>query len=82
MSDEGNISMLRNLPVLEPDAARAERVRARYRAAMAQHQLQAARSARRAEFTARVLEHVLVGGLCLIYLSAIVGDVLRLRGID
>ena len=82
MSDEANISMLRNVPMLEPDAARADRVRARCRAAMAQRQQQAARSIRRAELTARVLEQVLVGGLCLIYLSAIVGDVLRLRGID
>ena len=65
--------ILRNvsrLPVLPPDDRRAERVRARCRARLAQ----------RAPEKKSELGHALFAGFCLAYLSAVVHDVLRLRG--
>ena len=60
--------MIENLPLLTPDPARAERRRARCHARMAQH--------RRAEPEAEApnqsaLEPAVVGGLCMIFLSAV-----------
>lgn len=65
------------LPRLEPDRARVERVRARCRAALARRQ-QVANSPRPGNFTSRVIEPALVGGLCVIYLTAVVLDALGL----
>jgi hypothetical protein len=81
MNDESYDPLLRNLArlsILEPDASRTERIRARCHRAIARRQ-QAARIAPGASFTQLVLESALVGGLCLIYLSAVVLDVLRLH---
>ncbi len=58
------------LPVLSPDHRRAERVRARCRA----------RLERPAPGKKGALGHAVFAGLCLAYLSAVVLDVLRLRG--
>lgn len=83
MNDETDDLMLRHLrrlPSLEPDAARAEAIRARSRAIIARRRRRPAHSGW-GGLTAPVLERALVGGLSLIYLSAVVQDVLRLHGI-
>jgi hypothetical protein len=83
MSDEANDPLLRSLralPVLEPDPARAARVRARGRDIFARRRRQATQPAGSSSIVV-LLERALVGGLCLIYLSAVLHDVLRLRGI-
>jgi hypothetical protein len=71
---------LLHLPVLAPDRVRTERVRARCHAALAARRSEAARPLGRARFTAAVLEPALMGVLGLMYLAAVVHDVLRLRG--
>ena len=58
------------LPVLTPDERRSAQVRARCRAQM-----------RRAPKPKRRLGPVLFTSLCVIYVSALVLDVLRLRGV-
>lgn len=71
MIDDASDPILRSvgrLPVLTPDDRRAERLRARCRAKLA----------RRAEPKERTFGHALIAGLCLIYLSAVVYDVIRL----
>jgi hypothetical protein len=84
MTDEDGDPMLRTLrrlPVLEPDTSRAERVRTRCRSTIARRHEQAESPGRPRAFTAYALVPALVGGLCLMYLSAVVHDLLRLRGI-
>jgi type VI protein secretion system component VasF len=80
-SDQELLRRLGCLRVLEPDAARLERVRARCHATLLRHQQQAERVTRRDRFSARVLEPALVGGLSASYLLAIVLVLLRLHGI-
>lgn len=60
---------VRQLPMLAPDRGRADRLRARCRA----------RLEHRGAVKDRRLGPALIAGLCLLYLSAIVHDVLRLR---
>ena len=60
---------LGRLPVLTPDARRAARLRERCRAQL-----------RRTPKPRRVLGPALFTGLCVLYLSALFLDVLRLRG--
>jgi hypothetical protein len=60
---------LRQLPMLSPDERRSAQLRARCRARM-----------RRAPKPERSLGPVLFTGLCVLYLSALVLDVLRLQG--
>lgn len=67
--------------VLEPDAARLERVRARCHATLLQRRQQAERARKRDGFSARVLEPALVGGLSASYLLAILFVLLRVHGI-
>lgn len=59
------------LPVLAPDQDRAERLRARCRA----------RLARRTPAPRRRYSAALLAGICLVYLSAVVHDVLHWRGL-
>ena len=61
--------MIENLPRLAPDAARADRLRARChdRLARQRHRQQPAPSKQ-----ARRWEPAIVGGLCLVYVSAVV----------
>ena len=59
------------LPILTPNEDRAERLRAGCRA----------RLARRAPEPRRAYGSALLAGICLLYLSAIVHHVLRLRGL-
>ncbi len=79
--DDQLLGDLHRVPVLTPDQARLERVRARCHAAIARRQLEAERSARRVRFRACVLEPALGGGFCLIYLAGVFYDVLRFKGI-
>lgn len=60
---------LSRLPVLSPDERRAARLRARCHARL-----------RRAPEPKRSLGPVLLTGLCVLYLSALVLDVMKLRG--
>jgi hypothetical protein len=61
---------LSRLAVLTPDERRAAQVRARCRARV-----------RRAPKPGRLLGSVLFTGLCVLYLSALVLDVLKLKGV-
>jgi hypothetical protein len=58
------------LPVLSPDDRRAAQLRARCRARM-----------RRTPTPEPILGRVLFAGLCVLYLSALVLDVMRLPGV-
>ena len=83
MNDGADDLLLRDLPhlpVLTPDVARADRVRARCHDALAARQSEAARSPR-PRFTAVALEPALMGAFSLLYLAAVVLDVLRLRDV-
>jgi len=72
---------LEGLVALTPDPARAERVRARCHAALARGQRRVARSTPAAGSAVRGLGPALVGGLCVIYFLALVGNALRLHGV-
>jgi len=72
IADDASDPVLRSLgrlPVLTPDERRAARLRERCRARM-----------RPAPTPSRVLGPALFTGLCVLYLSALFLDVLRLRG--
>jgi hypothetical protein len=79
--DEELLHRLSGLRVVEADAARLERVRARCHAALVARQHQADRRRSRRAFAARVLEPVFVGTLSASYLLAMVFVLLRLHGI-
>jgi type VI protein secretion system component VasF len=78
--DEALLRRLSGLRVMEPDAARIERVRERCSAALLQRRQQAERQTKRDRFTARVLEPLFVGTLSASYLLAILFVLLRLHG--
>jgi hypothetical protein len=63
---------------VSPDPARAERVRSRCQAELTRRRHRAERTARRRILTRRVLAPAFVGGFCLLYLSAVVYDVVQL----
>ncbi|MGE5833622.1 MAG: hypothetical protein ACM4AI_04015 [Acidobacteriota bacterium] len=69
---------LARLSVVSPDPARSERVRSRGRAELTRRRHQAERMARRRILTRRFLAPAFVGGFCLLYLSAVVYDVMQL----
>jgi hypothetical protein len=71
---------LQHLRVMEPDVARAERVRARCRAAIIRRQPKADNSTSSAAYARLVIESAVIGALCAGYLFAVARDVLRLRG--
>ena len=74
--------MMRNLGRLRPlvpDPSHAERVRARCHAQLGRRQRRWERGALRAESTRRVLAPAVLGGVCVLYVAALVGTVLRLR---
>ena len=78
-ADDATLRRLRRLRVLEPDRARAERVRARCHDMIARRQKRAEPTTGSDGFTAVVLQPALVGGLCISYLLAVVYDVIRLH---
>lgn len=84
MIDQSSDKALRELgrlPRLAPDPRRAERVRADCRARLARRGKPMARRTLNAGSAALVCGQALLGGLCVIYLTAIVHDALRVRGI-
>ncbi len=77
MTHDPLLKMLERLPRAEPDATRAERVRARCHAALAGRQ--GRRDPKRIE-TRRLWEPAVVG-LCSVYLVQVVRQVVHLYGI-
>jgi hypothetical protein len=71
---------LRDLRAMAQDHARADRVRARCRMELARREERSRRAAEWWSAARRVLAPALVGGLCVIYLAAVVGNALRLGG--
>ena len=72
---------LRRLPLIAPDPARADLLRARCRAELTGRHRRAQRAARRWDAAGQVLGPALVGGLCAIYLVAVIGNALRIHGV-
>lgn len=72
---------LSQLPVIAPDPVRVDRLRARCRAELTDRHRRAQRAARQWSAAGRVLGPALVGGLCAIYLVAIIGNALRIHGV-
>jgi type VI protein secretion system component VasF len=79
--DEALLRSLGGLRVMEPDAARIERVRARCHAALLQRRRRAERQKNRGRVALRILEPVFVGTLSASYLLAILFVLLRLHRI-
>ena len=72
--DDATLRALRRLPVIEPDRARAERVRHRCHALIAEGAASEEASAR----FGGLMEPVLAAVLCISYLFAVFQDLLRL----
>jgi hypothetical protein len=78
--DDGRDPILRQLaqlPVATPDAARSKRVQARCAAALTRRHAQPARIVPTSRVRP-VLALTLVGGVCVVYLTVVIGDALRL----
>ena len=75
--DEAIVRKLRQLPILEPDTARMERVRTRCHAAMLGRQKRAKRPGSRGRVKTLLLEAALFAVFSLIYLCAVIYDLLR-----
>jgi hypothetical protein len=78
---DGNMERLGALVRLAPDAARADRVRARCRAQLVRQQRRTARKAAMHAVTWRAAGPLLVGGFCVLYAVVLVATTLRLQGI-
>ncbi|MDO8680230.1 MAG: hypothetical protein Q7R30_17060 [Acidobacteriota bacterium] len=72
--------MIEQLPVLTPDAARAERVAARCRATLARHRQRIEAAAMPPGPRMLALERAMVLGFCMVYLSAIFLTALEMAG--
>jgi hypothetical protein len=70
---------LSRLPRLEPDRARAERVRARCHARLTRGRRRSERVARITGFAVRILVPMVVGSVGVLYTAALVGTALRLH---
>ena len=68
---------LQRLTVIEPDPARSDRVRRRCRVAMAERPPHERHAIARPRYIGRILEPGLTYGLSVVYLSAIIYDVMR-----
>jgi hypothetical protein len=79
-SHEAGVAGLGGLLRLAPDPDRAGRVRLRCRARLARSRRPAALGAAIAERTFRSLAPVVVGGVCVLYVVALVATTLRLEG--
>jgi hypothetical protein len=66
---------------LEPDSARAERVRTRCRARLNRSRRRSERVARITGLAVRVLAPMVVGSLGAMYIAALVGTTLRLHSV-
>ncbi len=63
--------MIQNLPLLTPDPQRGRRTIARCHERLARRRNRLGPSGTRASATYLVVERVLIGGLCLIYISGV-----------
>jgi hypothetical protein len=72
---------LGRLGTLTPDPTRSERARARCRIALARRELRRARTIRSWSGVRHTIEPALVAGFCLMYLSAMIYDVLLQRAL-
>jgi hypothetical protein len=70
------LRQLARLPVETPDAARSERVRARCAAEFTRRRVSSERIASTAGVRP-IVGLTLVGGLCVVYLTVVIGDALR-----
>jgi hypothetical protein len=77
--DDPLLGRLGRLPLPPPLEERPERTKMRCHAVIARRQQQIDRRTSRALFWGRVLEPALIGGLALIYLSFVIGGVLRVQ---
>ena len=71
---------LARLQPLAPDPSHAERVRARCHARLERKQLRSERAALATSYARRILAPAVVGGVCVLYVAALVSTVLRVRG--
>lgn len=78
-ADDPLLRGLARLPAAAPDEARAARSRARCHAAFERARLRRERPARRST-AIRIVEAAFVGGLCLLYLSTVILEAVRLHG--
>ena len=72
--EDALLRRLKRLPAIEPDAARAERVRAGARATLERRRQRAEMRANSPRATRRVLEPALMAGFCVSYLFALILD--------
>lgn len=72
--------MLANLPQPDSDALRSERVRARCHKILERKRATTPRDERRPVRLQHVFEFVVVGGFCIVYLSAVTALALQTRG--
>lgn len=80
MIDDPILGAVKRVPVLAPDEVRADKVRARCRAVLARR----ARQARREPGPRSIpllLAQAVIGGVCVVYLSAVLGALVTLRGV-
>ena len=79
--NEASVDRLKLLAPLTPDPDRSERVRLRCRLQFERHGRRRTRVTKLVAFTERVLAPAIVGGVCLLYLVALVATTFRLEGI-
>lgn len=72
--------MIEQLPLLVPDAARAERVAARCHATLARHRHRIEAATKPAGPRTPAIERAIVLGFCMVYFSAIVLTALEMAG--
>jgi hypothetical protein len=77
MTSDPWLRTLERLPRAQPDAARAERVRARCHAALARQHVRPRQQPR----TMRAWEPAVVVGLCVLYLAQVVAQAMHLYGL-
>jgi hypothetical protein len=80
-TDEPMMRNLGRLRPLVPDPSHAERVRASCHAQLGRRRRRREHVAGLAESTRRVFAPAVLGGVCVLYVAALVGTVLRLRGV-
>jgi hypothetical protein len=80
-SHDVSVKSLERLPRLAPDPDRAERVRVRCRTHLARSRRRSARIGVMTARAWRLLPPVVVGGLCVVYVAALVATTLRLQDV-
>jgi len=75
------VDELRRLQSLAPDGEWTTRVRTRSRTYLERSRARPTRTTPAARFARRVVAPVVVGGLCVLYIAALVATTLRLHGV-